>query len=126
MLSNDFFLFYSSIKLKLFSYFHKGFTKYLDTAGVLCVSVYHKLESSEQRWQQTPMEVVMRGLLNPADIRTTEEVALAKAERDAEIFQKNVEFLVQISRRGSFPAANVKKHPGLKTVREHFEEFQVR
>ena len=99
---------------------------HLVTAGVLCVSVYHKLEASDQRWQQTPMEVVMRGLLNPADIRTAEEVALAKAERDAEIFQKNVEFLVQISRRGSFPAANVKKHPGLKTVREHFEEFQVR
>ena len=84
----------------------------------MCVATYEKLEV-------TAMEVVMRGLLNPADIRTVEEVALAKAERDAETFQKNIEFLVAISRRGSYPAANVKKHPGLKVVRENFDEFQV-
>ena len=71
------------------------------------------------------MEVIMKGLLNPADIRTVEEGALAKAEREALIFQTNVEFLVAISRRGVYQAANARKHPGLKVVRENFEEFQV-
>ena len=71
------------------------------------------------------MEVIMRGLLNPADIRAVEEGALAKAEREALIFQTNVEFLVAISRRGVYQAANARKHPGLKVLRENFEEFQV-
>ena len=61
----------------------------------MCIATYQKLEV-------TAMEVIMRGLLNPADIRTVEEGALAKAEREALIFQTNVEFLVAISRRGVY------------------------
>ena len=64
-------------------------------SGPLCIATYQKLEV-------TAMEVIMRGLLNPADIRTVEEGALAKAEREALIFQTNVEFLVAISRRGVY------------------------
>lgn len=86
--------------------------------GPLCIATYQKLKV-------TAMEVIMRGLLNPADIRAVEEGALAKAEREALIFQTNVEFLVAISRRGVYQAANAKKHPGLKVLRENFEEFQV-
>ena len=33
-------------------------------------------------------------------MRTAEEVAKAKAEKDAEIFQKNVEFFVQVLSKG--------------------------
>ena len=84
----------------------------------MCIATYQKLKV-------TAMEVIMKGLLNPADIRTVEEGALAKAEREALIFQTNVEFLVAISRRGVYQAANARKHPGLKVVRENFEEFQV-
>ena len=93
-----------------------SFLNFVDS-GILCVDVYHKL-------QNTPIEVIMRGLLNPEDIRMTEEAALAKAEREAEIFQKNVEFLAQVIKKGQYPAANVKKHPGLKIIRENFEELQ--
>ena len=64
-------------------------------SGPLCIATYQKLEV-------TAMEVIMRGLLNPADIRTVEEGALAKAEKEALIFQTNVEFLVAISRRGVY------------------------
>ena len=64
-------------------------------SGPLCIATYEKLGV-------TAMEVIMRGLLNPADIRTVEEGALAKAEREALIFQTNVEFLVAISRRGVY------------------------
>ena len=84
----------------------------------MCIATYQKLKV-------TAMEVIMRGLLNPADIRAVEEGALAKAEREALIFQTNVEFLVAISRRGVYQAANARKHPGLKVLRENFEEFQV-
>ena len=84
----------------------------------MCIATYQKLKV-------TAMEVIMRGLLNPADIRTVEDSALAKAEREALIFQTNVEFLVAISRRGVYQAANARKHQGLKVVRENFEEFQV-
>ena len=71
------------------------------------------------------MEVIMRGLLNPADIRTVEESALAKAIKDAETFQRNVEFFCQAIRKGhSVQSAEVKKHPGMKVLKENFSEFQ--
>lgn len=69
-------------------------------SGPLCIATYNKLEV-------TAMEVIMRGLLNPADIRTVEECALAKAEREALVFQTNVEFLVAISRRGVYQVKKV-------------------
>ena len=85
--------------------------------GVLCVNVYNAVKS-------TPMEVIMRGLLNPADIRTVEESALAKAIRDAETFQRNVEFFCQVIRKGHTSTAEVKKHPGMKVLKDNFSEFQ--
>ena len=85
--------------------------------GVLCVNVYNAVKS-------TPMEVIMRGLLNPADIRTVEESALAKAIKDAETFQKNVEFFCQVIRKGHTATSEVKKHPGMKVLKENFSEFQ--
>jgi len=85
--------------------------------GVLCVNVYQKIEN-------TPIEVVMRGLLNPKEIRDTEDVALSKAEKDTDLFQKNVEFLVQIIRKGPYSSVSVKKMCGLKVIRENFEELQ--
>ena len=70
------------------------------------------------------MEVIMRGLLNPADIRTVEESALAKAIKDAETFQRNVEFFCQVIRKGQTASAEVKKHPGMKVLKDNFSEFQ--
>ena len=46
-----------------------------------------------------------------------------KAQRDAEIFHKNTEFLAQVLRRGEYPATMVKKHPGMKTLRENYTEL---
>ena len=66
----------------------------------------------------------MRGLLNPADFRTVEESALAKAIRDAETFQRNVEFFCQCIRKGNTASAEVKKHPGMKVLKDNFSEFQ--
>ena len=66
----------------------------------------------------------MRGLLNPADFRTTEEYALAKAIKDAETFQKNVEFFCQIIKKGTNAPPEVKKNPGLKVLKDNFSEFQ--
>ena len=66
----------------------------------------------------------MRGLLNPADIRTVEESALAKAIKDAETFQRNVEFFCQAIRKGHSASAEVKKHPGMKVLKDNFPEFQ--
>ena len=90
---------------------------FINIKGVLCVDVYQKLEN-------TPIEVVMRGLLNPAEMRNTEDVALSKAEKDAELFQKNLEFLVQIIKKGPYSSASVKKLCGLKVIRENFDELQ--
>ena len=74
--------------------------------------------------KSTPMEVIMRGLLNPADIRTAQESALAKAIRDAETFQRNVEFFCQVIRKGHTSTSEVKKHPGMKVLKDNFSEFQ--
>ena len=69
------------------------------------------------------LKVVMRGLLNPEEMNCAEEGALAKAQRDADIFQKNTEFLAHVLKRGEFPESAVKKHPGLKMVRENYKEL---
>ena len=85
--------------------------------GVLCVKVYKAIKS-------TPIDVIMRGLLNPADFRTTEEYALDKAIKDAEIFQKNVEFFCQVIKKGHVATAEAKKHLGMKILKDNFSEFQ--
>ena len=87
-------------------------------SGVLCVDVFNRIKS-------TPMDVIMRGLLNPADFRSAEEYALEKAISDAEIFQRNVEFFCQVIRKGNISSTvDVKKYTGMKTLRDHFSEFQ--
>ena len=75
-----------------------------------------------KRIKSTPMEVIMRGLLNPADFRSVEQFALEKAINDAEIFQRNVEFFCQAIRKGHM--VDVKKYTGMKTLRDNFSEFQ--
>ena len=46
-------------------------------SGVLCAKVFKALET-------TPVNNVMRGLLNPEDFREVEQIAQAKAEREAD------------------------------------------
>ena len=75
--------------------------------GVLCANVFKALKT-------TPILNIMRGLLNPEDFREVEERAQAKAEREADNFRKNVEFLVQLVKRGQVSRAFVRKHPGFR------------
>ena len=71
--------------------------------GVLCANVFKALET-------TPIMNIMRGLLNPKDFREVEEIAQAKAEREADTFKKNVEFLFQL-KKGQVSRTFVRKHP---------------
>ena len=72
-------------------------------SGVLCANVFKTLKT-------TPIMNVMRGLLNPKDFREVEELAEAKAKREADTFKKNVEFLFQL-KKGQVSRTFVRKHP---------------
>ena len=86
--------------------------------GVLCLNVANALKT-------TPILNIMKGLLNPKDFREVEEIAKAKAEREAEKFKKNAEFLFLLVKRGQVSKAFVRKHPGLKIIKENIEEFEA-
>ena len=59
------------------------------------------------------------------DISKVENIAKAKAEREADTFKKNVDFLFQLVKKGQVSRAFVRKHPGLKAIKENIEEFEA-
>ena len=90
-------------------------------AGVLCVKVFNSLQKIENK---TPLVIIMRGLLDPKEFHEVEENAIKAAEEDMEEFEKDIELLLFLIKRGKLGKVLLKKTVRLKSIVNNIEEFE--
>ena len=88
--------------------------------GLLCVKVYNALQKSERK---TPLEIILRALLSPESMHKVEELAMEKTKKKLEIFQREMDILLTLTRKGRVSKSQMRRTERLKIIRDNLEEF---
>ena len=88
--------------------------------GELCIEVHNALQKSDRK---TPLDIILRGLLSPEGIHSVRKLALVKARKELELFQKDIEILLVVTKKGKTVKSQVKKTERLKIIKNNLNEF---